>query len=182
MTKISTKVKLMLRSILLKAGSIETDKATLLYDGEELNVGDEVFVENAEGEVVPAEDGEYKVEGKTYVIAEGKVAEIREEETETETTEETIEAEDETPAPADEPEEQPEEESDEDRIAKLEVAVGEIREGIEQMLNAIAALAKRLEDVEAKISGLEEPAAEPAEEGEETEEKFTSKLGYLRKK
>lgn len=181
MTKVSTRIKLLLRSILLKAGSIETDKGFILFDGEELKVGDEVFVENAEGEIVPAEDGEYKVEGKTYVIEEGKVARIDEEEKVEETIEETIEAEEETPAPADEPEVE-ETETEEDRIARLEESVAEIREGIEELTNAIAAVAKRLEAVEEKISGLEEPAAEPAEEGEETEEKFTSKMAYLRKK
>jgi chromosome segregation ATPase len=173
--KISSKVKLMLRSLLVKAGELSTDKGVILYDGE-LEVGIEVFVE-VDGEIVPAEDGEYKAEGKTIVVSEGKVTEIREEEVEK--VEETVEAEEE---PADAPEEQTEEPAIEDRVANLEAAVGEIREGIESLTNAIAALVSRLEAVEEKIKGLEEPGAEPAEQGEETEEKFTSKLNYLRKK
>lgn len=75
--KLSTKIKLALRSIVMNAGSVETDKAVLQYEGDELKVGDEVFVE-VEGEVVPAEDGDYVADGKTIVVADGKVTEIRE--------------------------------------------------------------------------------------------------------
>lgn len=175
MTKISTKVKLMLRSLLVKAAELDTDNGKLMYEGE-LAVGVEVFQEK-DGEIVPAADGEYKAENKTVVVADGKVSEIREEEVE-ETVEETVETEE---APADEPETE-ETESAEDRIARLEGTVGELREGIENLTNAMAALVSRLEAVEEKLRGLDKPGAEPAENGEETEEKFTSKFNYLRKK
>lgn len=181
--KISTKIKLQLRSLLLKCGSVDTDKGSLLFDGDALEVGMEVFVANAEGEIVPAEDGEYVDGDRTIVVSEGKVAEIKEKEVE-ETIEEQVEvAAEEEPeaAPADEPEEA-EQESAEDRIARLEAAVAEFREGIEALTNAIAAINDRLTAAEDKIRGLDAPAAEPAENGEETEEKFTSKLNYLRKK
>ena len=87
--KLSNKIKLTLKSLLMKCGSVETDKAVLQYDGEELEVGMEVFVESEEGDVVPAEDGEYVAGEKTYVVSEGKVTEIREKEEET--TEEEVE-------------------------------------------------------------------------------------------
>lgn len=63
--------------------SKDTDKGAIFWEGEEdLKEGDAVFVEN-EGERVPAEDGEYKTEdGKTIVVVEGKVAEIRDPEAE----------------------------------------------------------------------------------------------------
>ena len=177
--KITTNLKFKLRNLLLTCGSVETDKGTLLYEGE-LEIGKEVLVENAEGEIVPAEDGEYVEGDRTIVVAEGKVSEIREKEVE-ETETETIETEGEPEAdPADEPE-NAEEESDADRIARLEGAVEELREGIETLTNAIAALAERLGKAEEKIASLDEPAADPAEQGEEQEEKFTSKLNYLRK-
>lgn len=177
--KINQKVRLALRSILLKAGAVETDKATLLYDAENLEVGTEVFVENAEGEIVPAEDGEYVAGDTTYVVSEGKVSEIRkDEETEiVETDEENPEAE-----PADSEPETEHAPSIEERVAALEQAVGDIRDGIEQLTNAIAAVAERLAAIEEKVRGLDEPAAEPAEEGEETEQKFTSRMQYLRRK
>jgi hypothetical protein len=71
--------------------SVATDKGDLLYDGE-LAVGTEVFVADAEGNQIPAEDGDYILEdGKTIKVADGKVAEIVEPEAEEETPEETAE-------------------------------------------------------------------------------------------
>lgn len=60
-------------------GSKPTDKGELTWEGEEdLKEGDAVFIE---GE--PAPDGEYKTEdGKTIVVVEGRVAEIRDAEAE----------------------------------------------------------------------------------------------------
>lgn len=61
-----------------------TDKGELVWEGEEdLKAGDEVFVDGEDGELVAAPDGEYKTEdGKTIVVVEGKVAEIRDPEAE----------------------------------------------------------------------------------------------------
>ena len=65
-------------------GRVITDKYELVWEGEEdLKEGDEVFIEEAEAGLVPAPDGEYKTEdGKTIVVVEGKVAEIRDPEAE----------------------------------------------------------------------------------------------------
>ena len=61
----------------LKFGSVTSDKGELYYEGE---VGKEleVFVEGEDGEMVPAEDGEYVVDKQIWVIVEGKVSEIKE--------------------------------------------------------------------------------------------------------
>ena len=69
--------------VAVKHGRIATDKGELLWEGEEdLKAGDAVFVEGEEG-LAPAPDGEYKTEdGKTIVVAEGIVAEIRDPEAE----------------------------------------------------------------------------------------------------
>lgn len=181
--KISKKVKIALRSLLMKCGAVSTDKATLLFEGEELEIGTEVFVENEEGEISPAEDGEYVADGVTYVVAEGKVAEIRKEEEAAPEEEETPveEAEEPEAEPIEEPEPAEEAESVEDRVARLESAVGEIREGIEGLIEAVAALAARVESMEEKMKGLEEPAADPAEDTEETQE-TASRLSYLKKR
>lgn len=64
---------------------IETDKGKLEWNNEDedLKAGDEVFVRDEEGNRVPAPDGEYKTEdGKTIVVVEGRVAEIRDPEAE----------------------------------------------------------------------------------------------------
>ena len=69
--------------VAVKHGRIATDNGELLWEGEEdLKAGDAVFVEGEEG-LAPAPDGEYKTEdGKTIVVAEGIVAEIRDPEAE----------------------------------------------------------------------------------------------------
>ena len=75
--------KMFFRSLLTKLGEVKTDKAILTYDGDgELEVGMEVFVESgAEDaiEYVHPEDGEYLAEdGRTIVIKDGIVEEIKE--------------------------------------------------------------------------------------------------------
>ena len=72
--------RLKLAKMIMKFGEVETDKGMLTYEGD-LVVGTEVFIE-VDGELVPAENGEYKAEDKIYVIEEGKVAEIKEVEVE----------------------------------------------------------------------------------------------------
>lgn len=75
--------KMFFRSLLTKLGEVKTDKAVLTYDGDgELEVGMEVFVETgAEDsiEYIHPEDGEYLAEdGRTIVIKDGFVEEIKE--------------------------------------------------------------------------------------------------------
>lgn len=84
---------------MLQLAEIATDKATLIVE-DTLAEGVEVFVEDENGEYVPAEDGEYVAEDKIIVVAEGKVSEIRDKE--------EVE---ETPMPAKEVEEEPAQET-----------------------------------------------------------------------
>ena len=135
------KVKLTLQKLLLQFGEMSTDKGLLEYTGEELVVGAEVFI-NGE----PAPDGEYKIaEDKVIVVADGKVAEIKE------------------PAPAPEPEPAPEapqvpvEAAEEDLVMVIEPLVNEIN-AVKAELEAVKA---RLAEIESK---LQEDAAKPAEE------------------
>ena len=64
-------------------GRVNTDKGELLWEGEDdLREGMEVFVLR-DGELTPAEDGEYLTEdNKTIVVVEGKVSELRDPEAE----------------------------------------------------------------------------------------------------
>ena len=66
--------RLKLAKLLLKFAEVETDKGLLTYEGE-LVVGNEVFIEK-DGELIPAEDGEYVAVDKTIVVKDGKIAEI----------------------------------------------------------------------------------------------------------
>ena len=132
------KVKLTLQKLLLQFGEVSTDKGLLEYTGEELVVGAEVFIEGN-----PAPDGEYKIaEDKVIVVADGKVAEIKE--------------------PAPEPEPAPEApqvpvEAEEDLVTVIEPLVNEIN-AVKAELEAVKS---RLAEIESK---LQEDAAKPADE------------------
>ena len=85
--KLTQRLKVMLRALLVKAGELHAEKngeaVTLIFDGETAEVGVEVFVEQQNGdevEVNPAPDGEYNVDDKVYVVRDGKIAEIKDKE------------------------------------------------------------------------------------------------------
>lgn len=183
--KVTNKLKLMLRSILsLSLGEVETDKAVLKFDGEELVEGMEVFVEGEDGEFLPAPDDTYTTgDGKQIQVVDGKVAAIEDPKAEvaSEPEEEVEAAEEETPEPADEEETPAEEEpSEEDRFAALEEKINAITEAINQMVNAMAALEGRIAEVESKLASVEAPQSDPIDETPIQEEKKT-RLSYLRK-
>lgn len=63
----------------VKCAAVKTDKAVLVHNADELEVGIDVFVEDEEGTRIPAPDGEYVTEERTkIVVADGKVKEITE--------------------------------------------------------------------------------------------------------
>lgn len=133
------KVKLTLQKLLLQFGEVSTDKGLLEYTGEELVVGAEVFIEGN-----PAPDGEYKIaEDKVIVVADGKVAEIKEPEPE--------------PEPAPEAPQVPVEAAEEDLVMVIEPLVNEIN-AVKAELEAVKS---RLAEIESKLM---EDAAKPADE------------------
>lgn len=133
------KSKLMkLAKMIMRLAEVETDKGVLVYEGE-LNVGVEVFIEK-EGEMVPAEDGEYKVEERTIVVESGVVKEIVEVEKPVE--EVIVEAEEEVII--EEPKAEEKDERDE-RIAELEAKVAELEAIIAEKDAVIAEQQAKLE-------------------------------------
>lgn len=150
------KLLVKLSHMILKLAEVETDKGVLISDGA-LEVGVEAFVENAEGELVAAEDGEYKADDdKVYVIVDGKVAEIREPEPEAEQApaEQPVEENQEEQEPEQAPAEQPAEDEKDKRIAELEAQ-------IEELNNVIV---EKDEEIGKLKAELEKSDAEPAEE------------------
>jgi hypothetical protein len=116
----------------------KTDKAILVHETEELNVGTEVFVEDEEGNRAPAEDGIYTLEDGTRVkVTEGKVEEILEPEEETEVEETEVKAAEETP----------EETPAEEYATKAE---------FEAFATAVADLTAVVNDLVAKVDGANE--------------------------
>lgn len=142
---------------ILQLAEIETDKAKLIVESE-LAEGVEVFVEK-DGEIVPAEDGEYEAEDKIIVVAEGKVAEIRVKEEEAPAEEEQPaeeEPKEEEEAPAEEPAQEEAEDKDA-RIAELEARVAELEAMLAEKDAKIAELVAEIEkkDEELKMSADE---------------------------
>lgn len=77
-----------------KFGSVATDKGTLIWEGDEdLEAGMSVWQNDADGNRIEAEDGDYTVEDqKIITVTDGKVAEIRDKEAEVAPEEGTVEA------------------------------------------------------------------------------------------
>lgn len=149
-TKMS-KIKEMLKSILVQLGEVNTDKGILTYDGD-LAVG--VEVKNEDGSK-PA-DGEYKLEdNKVIVVKDGFVDEIKE--VEVDVVEEMA---DEKPQekPADEkPQEKPAEEKPNE--------VEELKKLIDEHTSLLKELGDRLKTLEDLVKELNEtPAVEPIEQ------------------
>ena len=84
---IKNKMKLLFKSIFTQFGSVvSAEGQQIIWDQDgELAEGYDVYMEqedeNGELQYVPVPDGEYRVEDKVIVIADGKVTEIREETT-----------------------------------------------------------------------------------------------------
>lgn len=184
----------MLKKLLsLQMAEVVTDKATLIYDAEKLEVGIEVYVadETNEDKVKPAEDGEYIAENETVIVVkEGKVAEIIEKEVvEEETSEEDTNVEETVEVEAEEellePVEDPIDEVIVDEVVEMP------SEKLDEILMLITELTNKVNTLEGKIGEMEErllkvetePIAEPITEDETiVEETKLSKLSYLRKK
>ena len=137
-----------LSKMLVKLSETKTDKGVLISD-DELAVGVEVFIDT-EGELIPAEDGEYLTEDSKIVVKDGKVEdiqmveEVKEEEVKEEFKNDDIveEALKETDAP-----------QEDEKDAKIKE--------LETLLEEKEKLVKELEE---KVKELEDKLAEPAEQ------------------
>ena len=150
---------LKLKRALLNLGEISTNEGLLIYDGENLEVGKEVFVEGDEG-LVPAKDGLYTYNNEIIEVEGGVVKTISEKEVEQpieEVVEEVVEEQVETV------EEQPTEEPivEGPTVDELQAIIDEQKSVIEGLKAEIETIKAENEELKKK---LEEPAASPAEE------------------
>ena len=122
---------------LMKLGKVETEEGILIFEGDVLTEGMEVFIEDESGNIVPAPDGQYG----DYKVVDGKVAPAEEPEPEAEPAAEEVQQAEEQPEPTTEPEQEPEPDRYEERIAALENELADLRA-------AIAELQKEKEDME----------------------------------
>lgn len=174
---LKNKMKLLFKSIFTQFGSLVSDEGQQIIWNEdgELAEGYEVYMEvedeNGELQYVAVPDGEYKIENKTIVVAEGKVSEIRVEEAPAEEPAEPAQMEEETPAVPEEPAEpstedvitEPEEPFDAEKayndlkieFEAMKVDFDQIKEQLAKLLEVPAeedafAAAKKTEEVEQK--------------------------------
>lgn len=146
-----SKLKEKIKALLMQYAAVSTDKGNLIYNTDMLEVGSEVFVEDENGENVPAADGEYMLEdGRTIKVEGGKVTEIEAKEEETPaapampTEEQMVDETTETPA-------EPAAPAEDEKVTALE--------------ERVATLESQLADVIAKLAEIQTtPAASPAEE------------------
>ena len=122
---------------LMKLGKVETEEGILIFEGDVLTEGMEVFIEDESGNIVPAPDGQYG----DYKVVDGKVVPAEEPEPTTEPAAEEVQQAEEQPEPTTEPEQEPEPDRYEERIAALENELADLRA-------AIAELQKEKEDME----------------------------------
>ena len=143
---------LKLARMVMNLSQVKTNKGELISETV-IEVGSEVFIEDANDMLVAAPDGEYVTQDEvTLVVADGRIAEIREKEVEEAPAEEQPMEEQPVKEPlAEEPvEEQPTEESpvedDKDkRIAELEAQIEELNQVIVEKDEEIGKLKSELE-------------------------------------
>ena len=149
-----SKLKEKIKALLMQYAAVSTDKGNLIYNTDMLEVGSEVFVEDENGENVPAADGEYILEdGRTVEVEGGKVTEIKAKEDEPA----------EPAAPVMPAEEQMVDEMPAETPAEPEMPAE--NEKVTALEERVANLETQLADVIAKLAEIQTtPAASPAEE------------------
>ena len=173
--------KMFFRSLLTKLGEVKTDKAVLTYDGDgELEVGMEVFVETEADDTIEymhPEDGEYVMEdGRTIVIKDGFVEEIKEKEMVDEpTTEPTTE-------PATENMEEPTEPVTEP-TETMEPAepTFDAEAAYNELLAEVQTLKADLQELKDKVNSLLEVPAEEDAFSKQTKDEKKEHKGFMMK-
>ena len=156
-----------LSKMLVKLSETKTDKGVLIAD-DELAVGVEVFIDT-EGELTPAEDGEYLTEDSKIVVKDGKVEDIQMIEDVKEEVKEEVKNEEIVEEVLEEPV-APQEDEKDAKIKELETLLEEKE--------------KLVKELEEKVKELEDKLAEPAEQSVKMSKqnvKVNSALKYFNK-
>ena len=116
---------------LMKLGKVETDNGVLIYEGDVLEVGTEVFIEDENGNIVPAPDGQYG----DYKVVDGKIAPSEVVEPEAKPESEEVMQEEVIVVP--EPEfKESDDDKYEERISALESKIAELEGKVAELISA----------------------------------------------
>ena len=116
---------------LMKLGKVETDNGVLIYEGDVLTEGTEVFIEDENGNIVPAPDGKYS----EYVVKDGKIAPSEVVEPEAKPESEEVMQEEVIVEPEPEVKES-DDDKYEERISALESKIAELEGKVAELISA----------------------------------------------
>ena len=172
--------KMFFRSLLTKLGEVKTDKAVITYDGDgELEVGMEVFVETEADDTIEymhPEDGEYVMEdGRTIVIKDGFVEEIKEKEMIDEPTTEP------TNEPITENMEEPMEPTTEPTTEPVTEPTFDAEASYNELLAELQTLKADLQELKDKVNSLLEVPAEEDAFSKQTKDEKKEHKGFMMK-
>ena len=116
---------------LMKLGKVETDNGVLIFEGDVLTEGTEVFIEDENGNIVPAPDGKYS----EYVVKDGKIAPTEVVEPEAKPESEEVMQEEVIVEPEPEVKES-DDDKYEERISALESKIAELEGKVAELISA----------------------------------------------
>ena len=166
-------IKLFFKTLLTKFGKVETDQGTLVFDGEEIEIGTKVQFEDTDSEEMIAykdvPDGDYKAGDTTFTVKDSVVTAIDKPE---EAVEETVntEMEGETPEVVEEAADMVTE------VADKEKAPFDAEEAYKAVMITVAELAGRVDALQSSVESLlAQPGAAPVFEQYSRVNKNTNK-------
>ena len=116
---------------LMKLGKVETDNGVLIFEGDVLTEGTEVFIEDENGNIVPAPDGQYG----DYKVVDGKSAPAEVVEPEAKPESEEVMQEEVIVEPEPEVKES-DDDKYEERISALESKIAELEGKVAELISA----------------------------------------------
>lgn len=152
-------IRLFFKTLLTKFGKVETDQGTLVFDGEEIEIGTKVQFEDTDSEEMIAykdvPDGDYKAGDTTFTVKDSIVTAIDKQEAVEEPVDTNMEGE--TPEAVDQAADMVTEVADEEK------APFDAEEAYKAIMITVADLTGRVDALQGSVEALlAQPGAEPA--------------------
>lgn len=141
----------------LNFGRLETDKGTLIYEGD-LSTGKEAFLASSDEDPIPAPDDTYETDNLIVTVSDGKISQIQDKN----------ESEEDAQSAAEEVEETAEE---------IESALVEVLDLVGELQEELTQVKAELSSVKHKFSELEKPMGKPVDQRPGERKGFSSVKG-----